>query len=132
MHRCLTLVVGILIGQWLAFGAGPSPADLYSIGLAAWERRDYPEALRLWSHGATLQPGDAVLQFWRASALARVGQRHAAADAFRLALMLDPPQSVAILAREELSALESVSATATEVETTVPVGRASSSTPARA
>src|SRR5215470_12805718 len=107
MHRCLTLVVGILIGQWLAFGAGPSPADLYSVGLAAWERRDYPEALRLWSHGATLQPGDAVLQFWRASALARLGQRHAAADAFRLALMLDPPQSVAMLAREELAALES-------------------------
>jgi len=28
MRRCLTLVVGVLIGQWLAFGASPSPADL--------------------------------------------------------------------------------------------------------
>jgi len=41
MRRCLTLVVGVLIGQWLAFGASSSPADLYSVGLAAWERRDY-------------------------------------------------------------------------------------------
>src|SRR5712692_6059388 len=121
MRRCLTLVVGILIGQWLTFGANPSPADLYSVGLAAWERRDYPEALRMWSHGAALQPGDAVLHFWRASALARLGQRHAAADAFRLALMLDPPESVAALARQELASLDAASAKATDVETTVPV-----------
>ncbi|OLB94624.1 MAG: hypothetical protein AUH30_17255 [Candidatus Rokubacteria bacterium 13_1_40CM_68_15] len=121
MRRCLTLVVGILIGQWLTFGATPSPADLYSVGLAAWERRDYPEALRVWSHGAALQPGDAVLHFWRASALARLGQRHAAADGFRLALMLDPPKSVAALARQELASLDAASAKATEVETTVPV-----------
>src|SRR6266566_9221252 len=89
--------------QWLTFGASSSPADLYSVGLAAWERRDYPEALRVWSHGTALQPGDAVLHFWRASALARLGQRHAAADGFRLALMLDPPQSVAAAARQELA-----------------------------
>ena len=104
MRRCLTLVVGILIGQWLTFGANPSPADLYSVGLAAWERRDYPEALRMWSHGAALQPADAVLHFWRASVLARLGQRHAAA-----------------LARQELASLDAASAKATGVETTVPV-----------
>ncbi len=121
MRRCLTLVVGVLIGQWLTFGASSSPADLYSVGLAAWERRDYPEALRVWSHGTALQPGDAVLHFWRASALARLGQRHAAADGFRLALMLDPPQSVAAAARQELASLDAASTTATDVETTVPV-----------
>ena len=121
MRRCLTLVVGVLIGQWLTFGASSSPADLYSVGLAAWERRDYPEALRVWSHGTALQPGDAVLHFWRASALARLGQRHAAADGFRLALMLDPPQSVATAARQELASLDAASTTATDVETTVPV-----------
>ncbi len=121
MRRCLTLVVGILIGQWLTFGARPSPADLHRIGLAAWERRDYPEALRMWSHGVELQPGDAVLHFWRASALSRLGQRHAAADAFRLALMLDAPESIAALARQELASLDVASAKVTDVETTVPV-----------
>ena len=121
MRRCLTLVVGVLIGQWLAFGASPSPADLYSAGLAAWERRDYPEALRVWSHGAALQPGDSVLHFWRASALARLGQQNAAADGFRLALMLDPPSSVAALARQELVSLDASTTTANAVETTVPV-----------
>src|SRR5439155_22064456 len=64
MRRCLTLVVGVLIGQWLTFGASSSPADLYSVGLAAWERRDYPEALRRWSDGTALQPGPAVPHFW--------------------------------------------------------------------
>ncbi|MCL6636346.1 MAG: PD-(D/E)XK nuclease family protein [Alicyclobacillus sp.] len=48
-------MLGILIGQWLAFGAHPSPADLYSAGHAAWQRHDYGQALRLWSHGTALQ-----------------------------------------------------------------------------
>jgi clan AA aspartic protease (TIGR02281 family) len=121
MRRCLTLVVGILIGQWFAFGANPAPADLYMVGQAAWQRGDYPEALRLWSHGTALQPGDPVLHFWRAAALARLGQRHAAADAFRLALILDPPASVAAVARRELASLGAPTPASTEVETTVPV-----------
>src|SRR5207245_10944605 len=94
---------------------------LSTAGLAAGGRRDYPDGLRVGGHGTALQPGDAVLHCWRASALARLGQRHAAADGFRLALMLDPPQSVATAARQELASLDAASAKATEVETTVPV-----------
>ena len=37
----LGLVVGVLIGQWLAFAGSPSPSDFHRQGLAAWERRDY-------------------------------------------------------------------------------------------
>ena len=120
MRRALTLVVGILIGQWLAFGAHPSPADLYAAGRAAWQRQDYGQALRFWSHGAALQPGDAVLHFWRASALARLGHRHEAADAFRLALLLEPPGWVATAAQAELASLEG-GAAGDEIETVVPV-----------
>src|SRR5262249_20692363 len=93
MRRCLTLVVGVLIGQWLAFGAHPSPADLHRLRFVAWERHDCSEARRSWSHGAGLRPGDAVLQFWRASALAR----------------------------QELASLDAASVTATEAETTDPM-----------
>lgn len=106
MRHCLTLVLGVLIGQWLAFGSAESPADLHALGMAAWERRDFPEALRIWSHAATLQPDNPILHFRRATALAELGQRHAAADAFRLALVFEPPTSVANLALQALTKLE--------------------------
>jgi aspartyl protease family protein len=106
VQRCLTLVLGVLIGQWLAFGSVISPADLHAVGMAAWERRDYAEALRVWSHAVTLQPDNAILHFRRATALAELGQRHAAADAFRLALILEPPPNLADQAHRALSRLE--------------------------
>lgn len=106
MRRCLTLVLGVLIGQWLAFGSGTSPADLHELGMAAWERRDYAEALRIWSHGVTLQPDNALLHFRRAMALAELGHPHAAADAYRLALLFDPPAAIADLARRALAGMQ--------------------------
>jgi Flp pilus assembly protein TadD len=81
MRRSLALALGVFIGQWLAFAAPPSPANHHGLGLAAWERRDYAEALRQWSHGVTLQPGNPLLHYRRATALARLGQPQAAADA---------------------------------------------------
>src|SRR2546428_7404880 len=68
MRRCLTLVVGILIGQWLTFGATPSPADLYSVGLAAWERRGPPPTLPGRGPRAAPPTSDPGLHLWRASA----------------------------------------------------------------
>ena len=121
MRRALTLVLGVLIGQWLAFGAPTSPADLHAVGMAAWDRRDFAEALRVWSHAATLQPDNAIMHFRRATALAELGQRHAAADAFRLALIFEPPASVAHMAVQALSRLETPERTAGEAATTVDV-----------
>jgi hypothetical protein len=105
MRRCLTLVVGVLIGQWLAFGQSPSPADLYRLGVAAWERHHYIEALGHWSRASALQPLDPVFHYRRATALARLGDAHAAADAYRLTLLLDPGSPLAHLARAGLADL---------------------------
>jgi clan AA aspartic protease (TIGR02281 family) len=121
VQRCLTLVLGVLIGQWLAFGAAMSPADLHAVGMAAWDRRDYAEALRVWSHAATMQPDNPIMHFRRATALAELGQQHAAADAFRLALILEPPPAVAELARSALSRLEAPVAAIEGGDTTVMV-----------
>jgi len=74
VRRILSLAVGVLIGQWLAWSAGPSPAEFHARSLAAWERRDYAGALGSWSEGATLRPDDPLLQYRRATALARLGQ----------------------------------------------------------
>ncbi len=102
----LTLVVGVLIGQWLAFSEHPSPAEPYRRGLAAWEQKHYTDAFVQWSHAATLQPHDPVLHYRRATALARLGYLHAAADAYRLALLLEPPPAIARLARQGLADLD--------------------------
>jgi predicted aspartyl protease len=107
MRRALTFVVGILIGQWLVLGASVSPADFYLRGIRAWERRDYTEAARLWSHAAAVQPDNPVLHYRRATALERLGHRASAADAYRLALALEPPQPIARLVAERLVGLES-------------------------
>jgi len=103
VRRILPLVIGVLLGQWLAWNAGPSPADFHARGLAAWERRDYAGALGSWSEGATLRPDDALLQYRRATALARLGQWEAATDAFRFVLLLEPPAALAQAARAGLA-----------------------------
>src|SRR2546422_9652561 len=77
MRRCLTLVVGILIGQWLTFGATPSPADLYSVGLAARERRGCPQRLPGGGHEARLQPRHPGLHLSGGSPPPLARQRHA-------------------------------------------------------
>ncbi|OLC14551.1 MAG: hypothetical protein AUH29_10155 [Candidatus Rokubacteria bacterium 13_1_40CM_69_27] len=81
MRRSLTLALGVFIRQWLAFAAAPSPANFHALGLAAWERRDDVEALRQWSHGVALQPDNPPLHYRRATALGRLGQPQATADA---------------------------------------------------
>jgi len=115
----LSLALGLLIGQWLAFGALPSPADFHALGVAAWHQRDYAGALRHWSEGVTVRPDDPLLHYRRATALARLGQWHAAADAYRIAMLLDPPPALARLAREGLAQLRA--APNGSVDTVVPL-----------
>jgi predicted aspartyl protease len=117
----LTLVVGILIGQWLALGSIVSPADFYVRGSRAWERHDFAEALRLWSHAAAVQPDNALLHYRRATALEQLGHRNSALDAYRLALNLEPPQPIAKLVAERMVGLEAGTVTGEGVETSVPL-----------
>ncbi len=69
MRRWLTLGVGALMGQWLAFAGEPSPAALHRAGVAAIERHDYEQATRLWSRAVSLQPDNATFHYRLAASL---------------------------------------------------------------
>jgi hypothetical protein len=121
VRRTLSVVVGVLIGQWLAFSGTTSPADFHRRGLAAWERQDYADALRIWSQGVGREPDNALLHYRRATALERLGQPRSAADAYRLALLLEPPRRIGSLVEEGLGRLERESATVRDGDTAVAV-----------
>jgi predicted aspartyl protease len=117
----LATTLGVLIGQWLAFGAGPSPADLHTLGMAATARRDDAHALRIWSRAASLHPDNATFHYRRAEALVGLGHRQSAAEAYRLALRLDPPHPIARFAREGLDRVEGASTQTGALESIVPL-----------
>jgi clan AA aspartic protease (TIGR02281 family) len=118
MRRVLGFLAGVLVGQWLVFGGALSPADLHIRASAAWEHRDYPEALRLWSQAVSLQPGNAELHYLRGRALAALGLRTSAADAFQVTLLLEPKSSVA---REAMDGLARLQPTSGDAEVRVPL-----------
>ena len=118
MRRCLVLIVGIFIGQWLSFGALESPTSADRLAGEAWRRRDWPEAARQWSRAVSLQPDNAYFNYMRAAALARLGHRHAAADAFQLALLLGPEDALAARIRNDLATLTFHTGDEREGETT--------------
>jgi len=105
MQRVFVLVVGILIGQWLAFGGVESPAEVHRLAREAGARADWIEAARQWSHAVALQPDNAYFNYMRAAALARLGHRHAAADALQVTLLLQPEEHLARQIRSELASL---------------------------
>src|SRR6266850_4031297 len=110
MHRILGFLAGVLVGQWLVFGGALSPADLHIRASAAWKQRDYPEALRLWSQAVSLQPGNAELHYLRGRALAALGLRASAADAFQVSLLLEPQSTIAREAIDGLAGLQPTAA----------------------
>jgi len=118
MRRVLGFLAGVLVGQWLVFGGALSPADLQIRAATAWEHRDYPEALRLWSQAVSLQPGNAELHYLRGRALAALGLRASAADAFQVTLLLEPRST---LAREAMDGLAGLAPTAGDGDTLVPL-----------
>jgi clan AA aspartic protease (TIGR02281 family) len=124
VRQVLTVTLGLLIGQLLAFGAVPSAADLYSLGMAASARHDDAEALRIWSRAATLHPDNAAFHYRRAEALAALGHRQSAAEAYRLALRLEPPYALAGLVRQGLQRLDVATTRAGAFETIVPLEEA--------
>ena len=109
MRRVLGFLAGVIVGQWLVFGSSLSPADLNARATAAYDRRDYVEALRLWSQAVTLQPAEARLHYLRGQALAHLGLRTSAADAFQVSLLLEPTADVA---RDAIAGLAGLTPTA--------------------
>ena len=106
MRRILTFVLGVVIGQWLAFGSAVSPADYHVRAERAWQDRDYVEALRLWSQAGTLQPADPQVHYLRGTALAQLGLRLSALDAFQTALQLEPSPNLARRVRDDIARLD--------------------------
>lgn len=115
MRRVFGFLAGVVVGQWLVFGSALSPAEIHSRAAAAYERRDYVEALRLWSQAVSLQPAEARFHYLRGQALASLGMRTSAADAFQVSLLLEPSSDVARDAMAGLAGLASVTAPDGEV-----------------
>jgi predicted aspartyl protease len=105
MRRVFGFLAGVLVGQWLVFGSALSPAEVHTRAKAAFERRDYVEALRLWSQAVALQPAEARFHYLRGQALAQLGLRTSAADAFQVSLLLEPTADVAEAAMAGLAGL---------------------------
>ena len=120
MRRALTFVLGVIIGQWLVFGAVASPADYHLRAQRAWQAGDYVEAMHLWSQAAALQPADPAFHYHRGAALVRLGLRVSASEAFQMALLLEPPPPLAALVLQEIARLNQAGAL-TAQETTVPL-----------
>jgi len=121
VRRMLTLVLGIVIGQWLAFSAAVSPADYHTRAERAWRGHDYVEALQLWSHAVALQPADPNTHYLRGTALARLGLKTSALDAFQMALLLDPSPVLARRVAADIARLTQAPGPAGAQETTVPL-----------
>jgi predicted aspartyl protease len=119
MRRVLTFVLGVMIGQWLVFGAAASPAEYHLRAQRAMEARDYLEAMQLWSQAAAMQPSEPTFHYYRGTALARLGLKVSAIDAFQMALLLDPPARLARLVLQEMARLNQSGVTVQE--TTVPL-----------
>jgi hypothetical protein len=120
MRRVLTFVLGVIIGQWLVFGAVASPADYHLRAQRAWRSRDYLEAMQLWSQAAALQPAEPLFHYYRGTALARLGLTLSARDAFQMALLLEPPAPLARQILDEMARLNQGMGLRVQ-ETTVPL-----------
>jgi predicted aspartyl protease len=120
VRRILTFVLGIVIGQWLAFGPVVSPADYHIRAQRAWHGQDYLEALQLWSHAVALQPADPNVHYLRGTALARLGLKISALDAFQTAMLLEPPPDLARRVLEDIARLNQPAGSQAR-ETTVPL-----------
>jgi clan AA aspartic protease (TIGR02281 family) len=105
MRRALGFVLGVLVGQWLAFTGLAAPSDFHALGMRAWERQDFVEAVRVWSQAVAAHPDSPHFHYLRGTALSRLGFVHSAADAYRLSLALAPPPTLKRLASQELSRL---------------------------
>src|SRR5882672_9284372 len=120
MRRVLTFLLGVVIGQWLVFGAQASPANYHIRAQRAMEVHDYLEAMQLWSQAAALQPAEPSFYYYRGLALSRLGLKLSAVDSFQMALLLEPPPALARKVLQEIARLYQPAALTVQ-ETTVPL-----------
>ena len=120
MRRVLTFVLGVVIGQWLVFGAAASPADYHIRAQRAMQAHDYLEAMQLWSQAAALQPAEPSYHYYRGLALSRLGLKLSAIDSFQMALLLEPAPALARKVLQEIARLYQPAALTVQ-ETTVPL-----------
>jgi clan AA aspartic protease (TIGR02281 family) len=121
VRHALTLAVGLLIGQWLAFSGVDSPAGVHRLAHEAGARADWSEAARQWSHAVSRHPDNPYFNYMRASSLARLGHRHAAADALQMTLLLEPGEQLVHQIRKDLAGLATSSSPALAGESVVTV-----------
>jgi clan AA aspartic protease (TIGR02281 family) len=105
VRQALTLAVGLLIGQWLAFSGVESPALVHRLAHEAGARADWGEAARQWSYAVSRHPDNPYFNYMRASSLARLGHRHAAADALQMTMLLEPGEQLMHQIRKDLAGL---------------------------
>jgi clan AA aspartic protease (TIGR02281 family) len=105
VRRILTFALGVVIGQWLAFGSAVSPAEYHVRAQRAWHGQDYVEAMQQWSHAVALQPADPAFHYLRGTALARLGLKVSALDAFQTALLLEPAPALTRQVLEDIAGL---------------------------
>jgi clan AA aspartic protease (TIGR02281 family) len=86
--------------------AGAGWAELNEAGKAAYARGDFVEAERLFREAITAAPREPMPHYHRGVALTRLRRFGEAAAAYREALQLDPPASIATAAREGLGTVE--------------------------
>ena len=86
--------------------AGAGWVELNEAGKAAYARGDFVEAERLFREAITAAPREPMPHYHRGVALTRLRRFSEAAAAYREALQLDPPASIATAAREGLSTVE--------------------------
>jgi aspartyl protease family protein len=121
VRRIVTFALGIVVGQWLAFGSAVSPGDYLVRAERAWQGHDYQEAMQLWSRAGALRPADPTVHYLRGTALARLGMKISALDAFQMALRLDPSPALARRVLDDIARLGQSPGAATAWETTVPL-----------
>jgi clan AA aspartic protease (TIGR02281 family) len=97
-----------------------SPAEYHIRAQRAWQGHDYLEAMQLWSQAVALQPAEPSFHYLRGTALARLGLKLSALDAFQMALLLGPPPALARRAMDEIARLNQAPG-AQPRETTVPL-----------
>lgn len=97
------LLLGLLAGSARAGGNGP-----FQRGVDAFQKGQYPQAVRAFQDAVRQRPDDALCRLWLGMSYHRVGQLRSAREAFEEASRLGGASRVGQEARKNLEALQDV------------------------